>query len=332
LTNNNTSTFYRTIELKSLSGHIALPILRLAGYLTRNHSYRGLGLVAKVLGTFLPPASARICLSPDTKVEIDLFDFFWVRLIFDDWYYEPELETFLSRYFAPDYYWIDCGANIGYWSLRLSEHLPPGHVVAIEASPHTFAKLVVNNHMSKDRFAVFNNAVFDCGGKEVPFEISCGHASAHIVSKDQTDDESVETVSVTTVTIDEVVRSLSPKELGALLIVKLDLEGAELAALRGTEVTINGFNTIIIFESHGSDQSCSVARHFLGDGRFNLYSLEGEVTRLSSLEEVRAIQTDPHKGYNFVAVKKSIEPLVTENARYPGTAQESINAAILQAF
>lgn len=299
-------SFYRTTSPKSFSAHIVLPAIRLVGALTRQNDYRGVGRVARMLGALLPPALVRVRLSGGTMLEIDLFDAYWTRLIFNDFIYEPEIEAFLAPFAGP-FAWLDCGANIGYWSLRLSERLPPRHVVAIEASPQTYTKLDVNNRLSGSRFHTINRALSDHVGDILPFVVSVGHAAAHLAnSKEELQEKGILTTNVETTTIDEVVKS-APLDLGGIpLLIKLDVEGAEIAALRGAETTIETHNTIIIFECHGSDRNCSVTSYLLQDGRFNLYKLERSPKKITSIEEVLALKKDPRKGYNFVAVKKTV--------------------------
>lgn len=317
------SRLNHTIKLKTVSAHIVFPVLRLIGLLTRRFNYRGLGRAAILLGHVFPPAMVDVRLSPNTTIEIDLFDDYWLRLIVGNSLYEPEIEAFLDK-LPPDYYWVDCGANIGYWSLRLSERLPGGHVVAVEASPDTFKRLVTNNRLSGERFRAINKALSESPGEEVLFKTSGGHASAHIVSTSEAAGDQATLVNVETTTVDELVRSLSPRPEKDLVVVKLDVEGAECAAIRGAEASINRFNVIFIYECHGNDLQCVTTQHVLEDGRFDVYSLEGKITPVTSLHDAQAIKKDPRKGYNFVAIKKSSTLKLAEKKGWAGSSHFSI--------
>ena len=306
-TNSAAAPFNRITSPKSFSARMVLPAIRLVGALTRWNNYRGVGRVARTLGAFLPPAPARIQLSAGTTLEIDLFDDYWTRLIFDDFIYEPEIEAFLAGFAGRDFAWLDCGANIGYWSLRLSEQRPPRHVVAVEASPQTFAKLDVNNRLSGSRFHAVNRALSDSVGKILPFVVTAKHAEAHLAtSADAIWGKKVGTVDVETTTIDEILKFAPLDLVGIPLLIKLDVEGAENAALRGAKTTIEAHDTVIIYECHGKDRDCSVTRHLLQDGRFDLYSLEGGLIEISSVSQALALKKDSRKGYNFAAVKKTV--------------------------
>jgi FkbM family methyltransferase len=298
--------FRRTTLPKSFSARMTLPAIRLVGALTRRNNYRGVGRAARMLGAFLPPASAQIQLSASTTLEIDLFDDYWIRLIFDDFIYEPEIEAFLACFIGGDFAWLDCGANIGYWSLRLSEQLPPRRVVAVEASPSTYAKLDINNRLSGNRFQTINRALSDSVGNILPFVVSVGHAAAHLAASDEALREGGGTIDVETTTIDEVLKSAPVDLAGIPLLIKLDVEGAEIAAMRGADATIKTHDTIIIYECHGKERDCSVTSHLLQDGRFDLYSLEGGLKKISSVEEALALKKDLRKGYNFAAVKRTV--------------------------
>lgn len=295
----------KRVTCKSGTARLTLPLFRLAGFLTQPFAYRGIGTLSRKLERLLPAAPVEVKLSPQTSIHVDLFDYYWSRIIFDDFTYEGEIEFFLNRQPSKDYIFIDCGANIGYWSLLMSERLPPGRIIAIEASPRTFAKLEKNRLLAGSRFRTMNKALSDQAGKTVSFFISTGHAAARIAKAGSPDDQNATNVFVETTTIDEVLSDCFPDDSGLPVLIKLDVEGAEIDVLKGAEQTIRKRDVTIIYECHGSDRDCTTTRHLLDDGRFDLFSIEGAQKSITCVEDALALKLDTRKGYNFVAVRKS---------------------------
>jgi len=142
---------------------------------------------------------------------------------------------------------IDCGANYGYWTLvssRLVGH--NGSVFAFEANPPTANRLEQNVHASSCsnvrvyRFAVaaeLGNA-FIHTANDNPI---AGHASLHAHDGWQWG----EPTSIQQVTVDSIATS---EQWPAVRLVKLDIEGAELSALRGMEHLIQRDQPFITVE------------------------------------------------------------------------------------
>ena len=47
-------------------------------------------------------------------------DTYWNKLFCQSYVYEPEIEKILKLFNALDYYFLDLGANHGYWSILVS--------------------------------------------------------------------------------------------------------------------------------------------------------------------------------------------------------------------
>jgi hypothetical protein len=64
------------------------------------------------------------------KLQIYLNDGYWSRLFIKGFNYEPEIGHVLGCVLTqPDTYFLDIGANIGYWSVMASRLLLPGRVM-----------------------------------------------------------------------------------------------------------------------------------------------------------------------------------------------------------
>lgn len=296
----------RSAKPKTASARLVLPLFRLLGRIVGGPRYRGLGRAAKLMSRVMPPAIVEIAFEDGSRGSLDILDYYWVRLIFDDYAYEPEMETVLSNLRLDDFVWLDCGANIGYWSLRMAGRLAHSRVVAIEASPPTFAKLEQNARRAGAAILTVNRALSDEAGASLSFVIMERHAAAHLLDPSETLPPSARVVDVQTTTIDEIVSNLDPGSENLPIVIKLDVEGAELAVLRGAHQTINTREVAIIYECHGSDPDCRVTAQMLQDERFDIFSLEGGPQRITSVDEVRRIKVDRTKGYNFLALDPAL--------------------------
>lgn len=137
---------------------------------------------------------------------------------------EQDLRALL-RLLKPGDTFIDCGANIGLWTLTAASAVGClGRVIAFEPNPATFVRLTENAMHLNDfgsRSQLIEAAVGDRIGRaalraEARHNVSC-------IGSDGAPD----TVSVAMTTIDTVVAG------SAVMGLKIDVEGHELQALQG---------------------------------------------------------------------------------------------------
>jgi FkbM family methyltransferase len=131
----------------------------------------------------------------------------------------------LRKLLRPSDKFVDCGANIGLWSLSAAPVVgPEGKVFAFEPNPKTADKLCHNIEMSGfQNIQVFRSAVGASAGQQL-LEAEAHHNVSRIVQ-----DTSNSTIAVDTVTLDSVLES--EKIAG----FKIDIEGYELPALLGAQ-------------------------------------------------------------------------------------------------
>jgi hypothetical protein len=96
--------------------------------------------------------------------------------------WEPEISHLVGQILKPGDVFVDIGANVGYDSLLGSSLVGPlGRVIAIEASPTTFAELKKNIALNKStNIRAVNVAVSDREGTLDLFDVSarnCGAAT-----------------------------------------------------------------------------------------------------------------------------------------------------------
>jgi FkbM family methyltransferase len=141
---------------------------------------------------------------------------------------------------------IDAGASLGILSLGFSFIAPRGRVIAIEASPGTYACLVENlatAHASN--VETLHVAVGESAGT-LEFFSSPWFSAGSFVKK-ETFSASLHqgSTKVQAERIDDIVERLG---LDRLDLIKIDIEGHELPALHGARETIRRFTPAIVVE------------------------------------------------------------------------------------
>src|SRR5262249_25572386 len=151
---------------------------------------------------------------------------------------------------------LDCGANFGYWSVLVSSHAFGSHpALAIEASRTNHERLRFNARLNGDRFSTLHRAI---GGTSGQAWLRGGQHYARNISDSQDGSEG-ERIEVTT--IDDVLDHPLLADC-ARLVVKLDVEGMEIAAVKGAGKLLDR-ETLLIVEDHGSDREHTVSRFLL---------------------------------------------------------------------
>jgi len=219
--------------------------------------------------------------------------------------YEPDLDHFLYRTLTSKDAFLDCGANLGLWSIAAARVIGDAkRVVAVEAGARTFAQLEQNWEDNNRSFTILHRAVGDVSGKQVSFFASVGdHASATLVeglSPEDAEAEAVTTVSLLDLINDQVARQATSD---ALIFVKLDIEGVERQVFGTLDPARHG-NLVVLYEDHGSETDHVTGfvlergfrTAFLGDDG-TLEHIQGDT--LYRLDELK---TNPTRGYNLLAV------------------------------
>ena len=147
------------------------------------------------------------------------------RLIYFSGLPDPTEMTFLKRYLRSGDRAIDAGANVGLYSLYLASLVgPAGHVLAFEPDRVSAARLKENVAINRlDNVTVRVAAVSDFAGHA---DFTTGVDTANCFSDLKEFGDKHQQVEV--VTLDSEVR-------GDFAACKMDVEGAEPAALRGAE-------------------------------------------------------------------------------------------------
>ncbi len=180
------------------------------------------------------PASPRkiVHMTCGFKMLVDLSESYERRIYYSG-LYNPHLTHLFKQFLAPGDTVVDGGANIGYFSLLAAKCVgKDGHVHAFEPIPQTFETLNENirlnglSYIHTHRRALAEHTGDLC--LEVPTESTTGNtvgrlATVALLGRGPT-------VMVPSCTLDEYATHLG---LTSIKLVKLDIEGSEVAAIAG---------------------------------------------------------------------------------------------------
>ena len=104
-------------------------------------------------------------------------------------------------------------------------------------------------------------------------------------------DAAVRTVSLDSLVSEGLIDPAQP------IVVKLDVEGVEVDAMRGGAKLVSG-NTIFICEEHGSDRDHIVSQYLMSATPLRVYIFDPEVSRFVHVNDVAVL--DRVKRYTWV--------------------------------
>lgn len=159
-------------------------------------------------------------------------------------YYEKELGDLIKKILRPGNVFLDIGANIGYFSLLAGNHEPTAKIIAFEPVGSIFKKLEENISINTvQNIKAVNSGVGD-KNEEREIYISA-EDNLGMSSFQKPGSYSGKTEMISVITIDEWIKSTA---LSKIDLIKLDVEGNELAALKGMHKTLQNFKPAVIVE------------------------------------------------------------------------------------
>ena len=166
--------------------------------------------------------------------------------------YEVDLQEAVLSQVKPGWCAYDIGANIGYISLLLAKAVgESGQVFAFEALPANLDRLRENIHLNgfDSRMQVVSAAVTDLSG-EVQFLVGPSGAMGKVAGSAGRSDIHHEAIEVPGIALDDFVYrggNLIPQ------VLKMDIEGGEVLALRGMTRLVSEARPLIFLELHGPE-------------------------------------------------------------------------------
>lgn len=157
---------------------------------------------------------------------------------------------------------IDVGANVGAIALQLARTVgPTGSVVAIEPQPRLARAMQMSKAANGLSQMNVIEAAADKASGTASINLSRGASGATSFFQPGTP------LRIATVAIDDI---LLARPVSAIQLIKMDIEGSELRALRGASATLRRFQPFISFEA--SPHAAARAGHSVDD----LLSLLGD--------------------------------------------------------
>lgn len=297
-----------TLEKPDLRGRGLVTAIAVSACLLAPLGLRGYWRACRLLGRYSGDRdTCGIRLTDDTIYRIKLSDPYWARLIGRFYTYEPELEALFRRLKGVGYTFIDGGANFGYWSVLLtSAEFGKKSVVAIEPSEKTFEILSENNLLNGNRFTLVQRAISDTTDERVLFRNFGDHAGARLAGAAAPEDPPpVFEEMVRTITVDDIFAQYVPDK-DKPVVLKLDVEGAEIPALKGARRVLSR-DPLVIYEDHGKDMECAVSRFVLENLNMEIFHVSdaGNISAMNTIEEIRSIKVRKGTGYNFLALNRN---------------------------
>ena len=271
---------------------LAAMALTLGSKVSANFSHRGYNMCANLLRTTLPERGIQIKLNPDAIFEFPYGDGYWSKLLNRTYHYEDELELLFKDSADVDYTLLDCGANYGYWSVLVSSKPFGSHkAIAIEPSSQNFSKLANNARINGSRFEAMKCAI---GATRGTARLSGTKHEAFSIAGDQSDGEEVPVIALDNLLDDGKVAP------GGKYLIKLDVEGVEIEAMKGGARLMQG-DSVLLCEEHGNDPRHTVSRYILEQTPLKLIVYDPRSNRLETVTDLSIldrIKVSTHVGYN----------------------------------
>jgi FkbM family methyltransferase len=271
---------------------LAAMALTLGSKVGAHFSHRGYNMCANLLRTTLPKRGIQVKLNPDALFEFPYGDGYWSKLLNRTYHYEDELELLFKDSTDVDYTLLDCGANYGYWSVLVSSKPFGSHkAIAIEPSGQNFPKLANNARINGNRFEALKCAI---GAARGTARLSGTKHEAFSIAGDQSDGEEVPVLALDNLLDDG---KIAP---GGKYLIKLDVEGVEIEAMKGGARLMQG-DSVLLCEEHGNDPAHTVSRYILEQTPLKLIVYDPRSNRLETVTDLSIldrIKVSTHVGYN----------------------------------
>ena len=245
--------------------------------ISSHFSHMGYIACANLLRKTLPERNIAVRLNDDAVFEFPYGDGYWSKLLNRSFAYEDELELLFRDSADVDYTLLDCGANYGYWSVLVSSRPFGAHkAIAIEPSGQNFPKLVNNAKINGNRFEPMKCAI---GAARGTARLSGTKHEAFSIAGSQDEGEEVPVIALDNL-VDDGKVSASGKYL-----IKLDVEGVEIEAMKGGARLLQG-DSVILCEEHGGDRAHTVSRYILEQTPLKLMVYDPHSNRLETVSEL----------------------------------------------
>jgi len=165
--------------------------------------------------------------------------------------WESDSWEIVDEYLPTGGTFVDVGAHVGYYSVKAARKVgEKGAVVAIEPNPRIVERLRTNVELSDFRqvISIQPVAAFDHISKLTLFLSPGADTSQASLSAKNASvyGSSPGSVTVEALPIDDIIERANVKRVD---VIKLDIEGAELKALRGANRTLKNYRPVLVVET-----------------------------------------------------------------------------------
>lgn len=239
---------------------------------------------------------------------IELCDPYWSRILSAKFRYEIEVEYCIKKLMDKyDLAFVDCGANIGYWTMFVGSSCRNLQLICVEPNPEMNHFLNLNLAINKLEAKVFESAIGRTISKSTNSYIDFyqknsrgGHAGSGIIPGEY---GVAKIIRIPFKSLDEILCSISQKS--ARILVKLDVEGVELECMRNLSPTFFR-QTLFLYEDHGKDPLCKPTKWLLESKKYQIFFLtKNGFMQIVSIDQLRKLKRNRKKGYNILAVPES---------------------------
>ena len=284
-----------TDRLETVNGRarLGVALMRLCERLTRPFGHLGISRLHSAVGqVFAPGAVTEIGLAGGGTFAYPAADYYWNRMLTRSWDYEEDIQAILKALAPIRYTLIDVGANFGFFScLAASPAFGSQRIVAVEPSRFAFSFLERNLRAHGDHAELLRLAIDETSGNTVTlygerhagFSLSSEWFGASQAGGDE----------VLTISIDDLMERCGINTAQAPALIKLEVEGIEMRALRGAAHAIDGDVAIILEEVDPKGLS-EATRFVFDDWKLEMFYADGlrfrQVTSLADFEAYRRTQ------------------------------------------
>jgi FkbM family methyltransferase len=193
--------------------------------------------------------------------------------------YEPDVRLALQHLLKPGDTFIDCGANVGYFSVLAAQLVKKtGKIVSVEANPTTYSLLERNLSANRVGIPVHCALTTASGEVELFMPIEGGDVYSSLSSGGLLQGQSTKSFKVKGQALDEVIDEL---DLLRVDVVKVDVEGAELEVLRSGDRLLSKFRPTIVMEYStvtwsGSGANPEKLQNLLNSHSYHIYLLDAQ--------------------------------------------------------
>jgi FkbM family methyltransferase len=287
---------------------LQLIVLLACASITRPFNYRGMRRISIFLGKVFSPQNSAVMSDGQRNYKVYLDDPYWVKYLHAGFSYEKDMEGILGKALARGTVFLDCGANIGYWSLYGAQKVgAPGRVVAVEATSRSFDRLCENSKLNEGAFTGIKKGIYSQSGLDLEFETHPARHGANscVRRRGKPGDTSFQREWVKSITIDDLLKEvLSGGAATREIVIKLDVEGAEIEAFKGAEEAFRR-GALFIYEDHGNDPNSTITDFVLNRLSLPVYFIkeDSSLIRIQNLEQLRDLK-EYRIAYNLATARE----------------------------